>query len=116
MAENSCAVDCLLRTMDQNKTCPRCRQTKQINQFSLTKKKMPGKVCDKCRAKAQTRRTEFMKMKQQIDNEFMDMCKNEGIPIYTNDEYKLFGQIEVDGDSDASWGGKGHSPNYNKTK
>ena len=98
MAENSCAVDCLLTTMDQNKTCPRCRQTKPINQVSLTKKKMPGKVCDKCRAKAQTCRTEFMKMKQQIDNEFMDMCKTEGIPIFYNDEYGPFGQIEVERD------------------
>ena len=72
MAENSCAVDCLLRTMDQNKTCPRCRQIKQLNQFSLTKKEMPGKVCDKCRTKAQTRRSDILKMKQQSYNEFMD--------------------------------------------
>ena len=106
MAENSCVVDFLLRTMNQNKTCTSCRQTKPF-QFSLTKKKMPSKVCDKCRTKAQTRRTEFLKMKQQIDNDFMDMCKSEGIPIYINDEYRLFGQIEVHGDSDESWGGKG---------
>ena len=46
-------------------------------------------------------------MKQQIDNDFMDLCETEGIPIYTNDEYGLFGQIEVDMDSDESWGGKG---------
>ena len=46
-------------------------------------------------------------MKQQNDNEFMDMCKTEGIPIYTNDECRLVGQIAVDVDSDESWGGKG---------
>ena len=46
-------------------------------------------------------------MKQHIANEFMDMCKTEGIPIYTNYEYGLFGQLEVDVDSDESWGGKG---------
>ena len=107
MAENSCAVDCLLRTMNQNKTCPRCRQTKQTNQFSLTTKKMPGKVCDKCRTKAQTCRSEILKMKQQSYNEFIEIFKNQGIPLYTNDEYRLFGQIEVDGDADESWGGKG---------
>ena len=77
---------------------------------------MLGKVCYKCRAKAQTRRTEFMKMKQQIDNEFMDMYKTEGIPIYYSDEYGLFGQIEVEGDSDKSWGGKEDQSNYNRTK
>ena len=107
MVESSCVVDCLLRTMNQDKTCTRCRQTRPFNQFSLTKRKMPSKVCDKCRTKAQTRRTEFLKMKQQIDNDFKDMCETERIPIYTNDEYGLFGHIEVDMDSDESWGGKG---------
>ena len=106
MAEHACVVDYLVRTMDQNKTCTRCRQTKPNNQFSLTKKKMPSKVCDTCRTTARTRRAEFLEMKQQNDKEFMDICETEGIPIYTNDEYGLFGQIEEDEDSDELWGGK----------
>ena len=44
-------------------------------------------------------------MKQQIDNDFMDLCETEDIPIYTNDKYGMFGQIEGM-DSDESWGGK----------
>ena len=100
-------VDFLSRTMTQHKTCTCCKQTKATNQFSLTKKNMPRKVCDRCRTKTQTRRAEFLEMKRQIDKEFIDMCEAEGIPVYTNDESGCFGQIEVDTDSDESWGGKG---------
>ena len=94
MEDNACVVEELLRTMKS--ICTRCRQTKPNHQFSLTNKKMPSKVCDNCRAKAQSRRAEFSKMKEQIDKEFMDMCETEGIPIYANDEYGLFGQVPED--------------------
>ena len=68
---------------------------------------MPSKVRDKRRTKAQKNGTECLKMKQQNDNEVLDMCKTEGIPIYTNYEYGLFGHLEVHMGSDESWGGKG---------
>ena len=108
MADNPCVIEQLLRTISTTKkTCTRCRQIKPFNAFSLTKQMMVSKVCDGCRRKAQKRRAEWMEMKRQIDNDFLDTCEAEGIPVYANSEYGLFGQIGGLVDSDDSWGGKG---------
>ena len=44
-------------------------------------------------------------MKKEIDKEFLEQCEAEGIPVYCNDEYGLFGQLPASSDEE-EWGGK----------
>ena len=61
-----------------------------------------GTMNNKKRGRKQTSRAKFLEMNRQIDKGFMDMCETEGIPVYANDEYGLFGQVPQDY---VQWGG-----------
>ena len=77
------------------------RRVSLLNQIEALDEATRQKIGE--RYKELSEEQKFLEMKQQNDKEFMDMCETEGIPIYTNDEYGLFGQVPQDSDQ---WGGK----------
>ena len=78
------------------------RRVALLNQIEALDKTTQQQIGE--RYKELVEEQKFLEMKRQIDKEFMDMCETEGIPVYANDEYGLFGQVPQDSDQ---WGGKG---------
>ena len=85
--------------------CPRCKKEIDVSYFGLNRKKQPYKICVNCRSYAQLKRSESLKMKKEIDKEFLEQCEAEGIPVYCNSEYGMFGQLPASSDEE-EWGGK----------